>query len=526
MGQIIMKHGTTARLTLGVGLAAMALAGCNKGTPAAPQQTASGTGQPVTAPPIAALPLATAAPSAPALAAPPATALPAATRAIRLTPGRRADRYRYAERAYAMSQAFGESPPDYTVDYQGTRPWIWRADNGGYRVVERLPEGQRVYYYQAGATQPFYVSDPDGGYAYDGDELAGIYSSDGVPLDDVYAAQRADAAARYLDRARALVRAAQYDQRQAAYAADWRARRAAVIQQQQAWDAARDADWQAWHDAHQDDDRRFWQAEQGRRTAYAAAIGAGLGFAAGAALAQRQGTDTRLSRGPQRSGVTPNQILDGPAAAVLPSATGRLASERPQPHQQPPFAPLTPLPMKSQPTGFAAAPSRYVGRQPPPRPDIHAPVPAALAAQRRSEVDTARSHQQLAVRVAAQAGARDVQARAAQIETARFAAQRNAQAARGQHGQFVQAAREEAVAATEARREQAALRHEQHVTVARGQQVEPPAREVPHQGGGAHLPAERQAPPPHAAQSPRAAQPAAPHPHAAPQHPHPEPGRH
>ena len=89
-------------------------------------------------------------------------------------------------------------------------------------------------------------------------------------------------AAAYLARARALFHAAQYDQRQAAYAADWQARRADFAARQQAYDdaRARDAEWQAWHDAHQDEERRNWQDEQNRRTAYAAAIGIGVGAAA------------------------------------------------------------------------------------------------------------------------------------------------------------------------------------------------------------------------------------------------------
>ncbi len=205
----------------GVTLCSLLLAACDKPAPNANQAaTAANSGQPVTAPPIAALQLATGAPP-PLAPAPPAAALPPPTRAIRYARRPRADRYRYLERAYAAGDAYNGTPPDYTVDYQGTRPWIWRAHDGAYRVVERLPEGERDYYYDPGADAPYLVRDPDYAYAYDNGELAGVYGPDGRALDDVRAEQRAEEAARYLDRARALYRAAQYEQRQAAYVADW-----------------------------------------------------------------------------------------------------------------------------------------------------------------------------------------------------------------------------------------------------------------------------------------------------------------
>ena len=29
-----------------------------------------------------------------------------------------------------LGDAFGDSPPDYAVDYQGERPWVWRSGSG------------------------------------------------------------------------------------------------------------------------------------------------------------------------------------------------------------------------------------------------------------------------------------------------------------------------------------------------------------------------------------------------------------
>lgn len=282
------RRKSLARFAFAAGLTAIVLAGCNK----APQQAAANDGEPAVAPPIAALPLATATPPAPAAAAPVAAALPAPAKPIRIAARSSDDRYYYIDGAYSMDSAFGDTPPDYTVDYDGTRPWVWRSDSGAYRVVERLPEGERYYYYQPGAAEPFYVTDPAGSYAYANGELVGAYGPNGVPLDYVVAQQRADAAARYLYRARQLYQAAQHDQRQAAYAAEWQQRRDAIFAQRQDWQAARarDAQWQAWHDAHVQQERQDWQGERDHRLAYAAAIGAGA-VAGGAILAHDRNRD-------------------------------------------------------------------------------------------------------------------------------------------------------------------------------------------------------------------------------------------
>ena len=132
------------------------------------------------APPIAALPLA-ASSSALAGSAPPEDALPPPHRLVPYALPPVAERYHHLDRAYAMGDAFAGTPPDYTVDYGQSRPWIWRAQNGAYRIVERLPSGERVYYYDAGERRPFLVRDPDYSYAYRDGELVGIYDGAEAP---------------------------------------------------------------------------------------------------------------------------------------------------------------------------------------------------------------------------------------------------------------------------------------------------------------------------------------------------------
>ena len=266
----MFAHGFASRrsqLVLGACLAAIALSGCQK------QQEQQAT----SAAPIAALAPVTSAPATPVAYAPAANALPPAPAPITYRPARQRS-YGYVDSAYAMNRAFGDTPPDYQVEYDGTQPWVWRSDDGAYRVAEQLPRGERYYYYRPGARYPFYVADPDGGYAYDNGELVGVYGPRGDVLSGPSADERAAMAARYYARSGGLYQSAVHQERHAAYASQWQARHDALAQQQEAWNAQRnqDAQWAAWHDAHQQQEQQHWQGERDRRSEYAAALGAAV----------------------------------------------------------------------------------------------------------------------------------------------------------------------------------------------------------------------------------------------------------
>jgi hypothetical protein len=277
---------TASALILGV--AGLALAACG------PRRTASNPATappPATAAPIDSLPLAqgAAAPSAPA----PGPAQLAASAPIRTaSAGAVREPYSYIDDAYDLGETFADSPPDYTVDYDGVRPWIWRSQGGDYRVVEQTPDGPRDYYYHAGADQPFLVRDAQYAYAYDGGALVEVYDADGRLVSPDVEAREAALAAGYFARARSLYSAAVHEQRQAAYAGDWQARRDAVLAAQRDWraDQQRNDDWRRWRDQRaQDQQARQQQAaldqERSRRQAYAAQV---AGMVTGAALQHRQ----------------------------------------------------------------------------------------------------------------------------------------------------------------------------------------------------------------------------------------------
>ena len=139
---------------LSVSTLALALAACGP-----QQQTASQSEAPVSSLGLAQ------GDSSPAAYAPAATQLPASAPLRLASAGVERQPYSYIDDAYDLGDAFGDSPPDYTVDYQGTRPWIWRSQAGAYRMVEQTSDGERDYYYRAGADQPFLVRDPQYAYA-------------------------------------------------------------------------------------------------------------------------------------------------------------------------------------------------------------------------------------------------------------------------------------------------------------------------------------------------------------------------
>nr|MEA2799432.1 hypothetical protein [Phenylobacterium sp.] len=274
------------RLLLTAAATSLALAACNQ-KPAAP----------VTGAPIASLPLAQAAP-------PPEVVAPAADQLPPAPPLRRAARprpiYSYVDAAYELGDAFADSPPDYTVDYEGERPWVWRSGGGEYRVVEQTPYGIREYFYRGDSNYPFLIRDTDYSYAYDNGELVGVYDGYGRPYAN-YGPSQIDYASRYLYRARRLYDAALHQQRQAAYAADWREHRDVILAPQRQWAAEqqRNDDWRRWRDQRGSEARAqqrqiAFDQERAQRQAYSARLAPVI---AAAAAPQRPGPQAEARRG-------------------------------------------------------------------------------------------------------------------------------------------------------------------------------------------------------------------------------------
>ena len=141
------------------------------------------------------------------LSADPATTLATAPAAVQLPGARRLPvarvsdpraRYAYADDAGDFADAIGDSPPDYTFDYDGGSPWAWQGYDGSATYVERVPDGFRTYYYRPGADAPYFVRDPDYGYGYDDGRLAAVYDRGGQALPyDAYDSRIEDASRYY-----------------------------------------------------------------------------------------------------------------------------------------------------------------------------------------------------------------------------------------------------------------------------------------------------------------------------------------
>ncbi len=222
--------------------------------------------------PEAAIPLSDSAPQ-PVAYAPPAERLPPAPVRYR-RPVRADETWGYIDEADQLGYGFGDAPPDYAFDYDGTSPWAWRSNNGWYRVVEPVRGGERYYYYRPGSDRPFLVRDPDYAYGYDNGELVVVYDRGGRPLAEREAERRADLAGRYLSRAQALYRAAQQDRRRPVERSSWQTRRPTIQATQVELNRQRQQapDWQAFRQRQAPDWQSRWAGERERREAEAARV--------------------------------------------------------------------------------------------------------------------------------------------------------------------------------------------------------------------------------------------------------------
>jgi hypothetical protein len=340
-------------------LAGASLAACNQaGTTQAPSS---------------ALPLATAA--APPLAdAPDANALPAAPAAPVASVTDPGQSYSYADQAWAMSDAFADSPPDYAFDDGGVTPWVWTASNNDVRVAEAVPGGERYYYYQPGADQPFYVQDPDYGYAYQVGALVAVYDHGGqsVPV-----AGHAGVAGRYLARGESLRRTATSAPHQPVAANNWNAQRGTIAAQRTTFStqAAANPAWNAYHAQNAAQENAQWAPEASKREAWAATTDARLGNQADADRERQQAQAGVHSPPPVATPAAPAhpQAPTGPRGYAPPVGAPPQHPGAPRPGPEPAARPITPArpvpePVREPPAGAAR-----------PAPGVHAAPPRAAS---------------------------------------------------------------------------------------------------------------------------------------------------
>ncbi|HEX4105466.1 MAG TPA: hypothetical protein VHX92_04470 [Rhizomicrobium sp.] len=318
-----------------IGAAGLAIAGCGKTQD-----------QPSAAlPPVAQ--------GAPLTNAPTAESLPPAPAAPVYRVADAQASYAYPDRAYEMSDTFGDAPPDYVYDYGDVQPWVWVSDDGSERVAEAVPGGERYYYYGAGSDQPFFIQDPTYGYGFQGGRLTAVYDRSGRPLPDGDFQSRAGVAGRYLLRAHALYDASRNDRHLPVAESNWMARRETFATQRQTWrrQIDEDPDWRAYHTQNAPAVEAHWRNERVQRLKWAAHVDETMhnpDYAtrerqqAQTVAAQPTGPSSQSRQMPlqERSAQHPGQEPQvQPAGPAQPERRGNFARHEPPqaaPAQQPP----------------------------------------------------------------------------------------------------------------------------------------------------------------------------------------------
>jgi hypothetical protein len=461
-------------------LAALVLSGCNKSQTAAPAaaNTATAAAAPADVPtPSDALPL-TDTSSAPLATAPSAAALPTAppVRVAYLRDPRQG--YAYLDKATAMRHAFGDAPPDYTYDYQGVRPWVWRSADHAAQLVEPLSEGNRSYYFQPGAALPYLISDGQNSYGYDDGALVVVYDNRGRPLPPPQIAGKAGLAARYLQRAQDIYMASMRAQRMAVARDHWFARRQAWAAEQARWEQAQedDAEWRAYHAQYAQDENARWAAERYQREAEAARMADAMHDQAAAQIAWQAALAAR-DRGPPPGAMAGGGGRNDRRGAPPPLASAPMTQPpNPQNFGRPP-TPTGPWPQQRQAVANAQAAAN---------------IATADAARKAQVAEQAQAQAAAQQQAAAQAQARQ-QALAGQIDRERAQAQGPARQQALAHQVAQQQAQQQALAAQAQRQRLAGEQAQARAQAQAAAQASAQARAQAQAAAAAHAQAAAQA---------------------------------
>ena len=157
--------------------------------------------------------------------------------------------YPVAERARLMDRIVHEAPPAYGFDYGGVEPWAWQAADDSLMFAEPYGDDYRFYYYEPGATYPYFVRDPGYGYAYgpNGGLVAMFDAAGALIAADQYGRYSPDARA-YWSRGYDLQRAYGGGRRYPVDPGAWAARAPRLRQVEQGWIEAprRQPAWREW----------------------------------------------------------------------------------------------------------------------------------------------------------------------------------------------------------------------------------------------------------------------------------------
>jgi len=157
--------------------------------------------------------------------------------------------YAYPQRAYAMSRTVYQRPPSYAFAYGEEQPWVWDDGDQGTMFVEPIDDGYRYYYYEPGEAYPYFVQDPDYGYAYGANGgLVALFAATGVLIAADHYRDYAPSAERYWTRGYDLDQTYRRSPRYPVDATVWRERAPALVSGHDRWFRAASAQ-PAWREA-------------------------------------------------------------------------------------------------------------------------------------------------------------------------------------------------------------------------------------------------------------------------------------
>ena len=176
------------------------------------------------------------------------------------------DDYRWIDRARALWDAVGDSPPDYGFAFDGGNPVAWEMRDGYWVVVEDRAEGTRTYFFAPGERGPFLIRETDRSFGYQDGHVAAVYDGGGALQPRYLGARWLDEGEGLYRRGRRLRDALLDRQWQPVDTGSWVNLNLFFVGIDERWDRG----WQARNDGFAYAEQQRWAEERARRAAMAA----------------------------------------------------------------------------------------------------------------------------------------------------------------------------------------------------------------------------------------------------------------
>lgn len=178
------------------------------------------------------------------------------------------DDYRWIDRARALWDAVGDSPPDYGFAFDGGSPVAWELRDGYWVVVEDRAEGTRSYFFAPGERGPFLIRETDRSFGYQEGHVAAVYDGGGALVPRYLGARSLDAGEALYRRGRQLREALLDRQWAPVDTGSWVNLNLFFLGIDERWDSG----WRYRNQGFAFAEQQRWAEERARRAAMAAAF--------------------------------------------------------------------------------------------------------------------------------------------------------------------------------------------------------------------------------------------------------------